>query len=339
MRRLNVAVLCLAALFAPLPGPAQSLADPPAAAAEVQRIAFDAYIYLYPLVSMDLARRQAVSPKAAGQAGHAPANRFWMQRDGAAGGAWAHADMLRMSAWLDLSDGPVVISVPPTQGRLYTLTLHDLWSEAFAVLGKRSTGTGRGNYAVVPPGWTAALPPAMQRIDAPTSHVWLQGLLQPGAAAETQVLQDGFILTPLQDWNRGAQSMQVKSDPALDPATPVARQLATMPADVFFAYGAELLRKNPAHATDQPMLARLRRLGIAPGQQFALSRQDNTVQQALRRAAREAPAYIEALARARQPMRAAGWPSARPWAPMAAPISSAPGWPGCNPGPNCPRTC
>ncbi|KCB42107.1 DUF1254 domain-containing protein [Bordetella hinzii] len=312
MRRLNVAILSLAALFAPLPGPAQGLADPPvpAATAEIQRIAFDAYVYLYPLVSMDLARRQAVSPKASGQAGHAPANRFWMQRAGAAGGAWAHADMLRMTAWLDLSDGPVVISVPPTQGRLYTLTLHDLWSDAFAVLGKRSTGTGRGNYAVVPPGWTAALPPAMQRIDAPTSHVWLQGLLQPGAAAETQALQDGFILTPLQDWNRGAQSMQVKSDPGLDLATPVARQVAKMPADVFFAYGAELLRKNPAHDTDQPMLARLRRLGIAPGQQFVLSKQDNIVQQALRRAAREAPAYIETLARARQP-DARGWVAER----------------------------
>ncbi|MBO1239224.1 DUF1254 domain-containing protein [Bordetella holmesii] len=261
-------------MLAPAPGqahaaPASALSP---AAAEMQRLALDAYVYLYPLVSMDLMRRQAISPKTAQLPGHAAANRFWMQRGQAAGSAWPHADMLRLSAWLDLSAGPVVISVPPTQGRLYTLTLHDLWSDAFATVGKRSTGTGRGNYAVVPPGWMTPLPAGMQRIGAPTPQVWLRGLLQAGEAGETQQLQDAFILTPLQDWNRGAQSMQLTSDPKLDATTPVAQLLATMPADAFFSYAAELLRKTPPHAIDQPMLARLRRVGVIPGQQFDFAR-------------------------------------------------------------------
>ncbi|AZY53868.1 DUF1254 domain-containing protein [Bordetella avium] len=295
LRRLTAAVLSLSTLFAVSPGFAQGLAAPAVspAAAELQRAAVDAYVYLYPLISMDLARRQAVSPKTEGQPGHAQVNRFWMQRGDAPGCLWPHADMLRMSAWLDLNTGPVVISLPPTQGRFYSLTLHDLWGDAFAVLGKRSTGTGRGNYAVVPPGWTAPLPPAMQRVEAPTSQVWVQGLLQAGA--DSAALQEGFILTPLQDWNRGSQAMQVRSDPGLDTVTPVAQQIAKMPADVFFTYGAELLRKHPPRVGDQAMLARLRRVGIFPGQQLVFGKLDNPVQQALRRAARETPAYLDAL--------------------------------------------
>ncbi|OZI77237.1 DUF1254 domain-containing protein [Bordetella genomosp. 12] len=312
MRCLNAALLALAALAAPVPGRAQPPAAPPAmaATAELPRLALDAYVYLYPLVSMDLARRQAVSAKTAGQPGHAPANHFWLQRGEASTGAWPHADMQQMNAWLDLDAGPVVISVPPTQGRLYTLTLHDLWGDAFAVVGKRSTGTGRGNYAVVPPGWPTPLPPGMQRIDAPTGHVWLTGLLQAGEPGETQQLQDAFILTPLQDWNRGAQSVQVKSDPTLDAVTPPKQLLARMPAEVFFAYAADLLRRTPAHDTDQPMAARLRRLGIVPGQQFDFARQDNSVQQALRRAAREGPAYLAALDQAPQ-AAIGGWVAER----------------------------
>lgn len=311
-RRFAVAALMLAAYAAPVPALAQSQAAVSPATAEIQRAAMDSYIYLYPLIAMDLARRQAVSPKNNGQPGRAPANSFWFQRqlNDPQGGAWPHPDMLRMSAWLDLSEGPVVISVPQTQGRLFTLTLHDLWSDAFAMLGKRTLGSNRGNYVVVPPGWTAALPPAMQRIDAPTSQVWVQGLLKVGNGADAQVLQDGFIATPLQDWNRGAQSMQVKSDPNLDLSTPVAEQIAKMPADVFFSYGADLLRKNPPHTGDQPVLTRLRRAGIAPGQQLAFSKLDNTTQQALRRAAREGNAYLESAAAVPRPA-VRGWVAER----------------------------
>ncbi|AIT26372.1 putative exported domain protein [Bordetella holmesii 44057] len=90
MRGLCAAALTLAVMLAPAPGqahaaPASALSP---AAAEMQRLALDAYVYLYPLVSMDLMRRQAISPKTAQLPGHAAANRFWMQRGQAAGSAW-----------------------------------------------------------------------------------------------------------------------------------------------------------------------------------------------------------------------------------------------------------
>jgi hypothetical protein len=45
-----------------------------------------------------------------------------------------------------------------------------------------------------------------------------------------------------------------------------------MSADTFFAYAAELLKVQPPHRTDQPILAPLQRLGFTVGQSFDLTR-------------------------------------------------------------------
>jgi hypothetical protein len=39
----------------------------------------------------------------------------------------------------------------------------------------------------------------------------------------------------------------------------------TMPAVKFFAYAEEILKLQPPHVTDQPIIAQLKRIGIEPG--------------------------------------------------------------------------
>lgn len=286
-------------------GAAPALAAPalsPAAAAteSAHEAAMEGYLYFYPLVTMDLTRRQFTHPSQGAQG--APANTFLHQRALPRPGAatpWANPDMLRSTAWLDLTAGPVVLSAPDSHGRLYTLTLLDLWNEAFATLGKRSTGTARGNTAIVPPGWTGTLPSGMPRIDAPTAYVWAKNLIQTGGPADypaVNALQDGFTVTPLAQWNLPPQSQRVKADPSLDLKIPVREQVESMPTDAFFTYAAELLRKNPPHVTDQPVLAKLRRVGLIPGRPFDFDKQDHPVKQGLRRGLRAARDRMQAAA-------------------------------------------
>ncbi|KDC06105.1 PF06863 family protein [Bordetella bronchiseptica E012] len=286
-------LLVAASLLATAPAHGQPAPAAVLASDEAQRIALDAYVYVYPLVVMDLSRRQDTGGKGPG---HAPANTFAHERRLPQADfrrlPRPNFDMLRSSAWLDLSTGPVVISTPETHGRLYTLSVLDMWTDIFAVLGKRTTGTARGNHAIVPPGWTGVLPRGMHRIDAPTAQVQARLYVQTGGSSEypgVHAVQDGFILTPLAEWNQQAQSVRLRSDPDLDALTPAQRQVEGMNAEDYFGYAAELLRKHAPHATDQPMLARLRRLGIAPGQQLAFARLPTTVQQALRHAVRNGP--------------------------------------------------
>ena len=255
--------------------PAPSRPSERTAAQDEQTIAQQAYVYLYPLILMDVTRKQLLNldPKISPLGG--TANAFTHIR------AFPTADMrfvvrpnfdtLYSIAWLDLTSGPVVVSTADTGGRYFLLPMLDMWTDAFAVPGKRTSGTGAANFAVVPRGWSGHLPQDVERIDAPTPYVWIIGLTQTNGLqdyAAVHKVQDGYTITPLADWGKARRKTEHKIDPTVDTKTEPLRQLNKMPALDYFKYGAELMKQNPPHATDWSMIARMKRIGLEPGKRF-----------------------------------------------------------------------
>ena len=112
----------------------------------------------------------------------------------------ANNDVLYSSAWLDLSDEPIVLHVPDMQDRYYCFQMLDNWTYNFAYVGRRTTGTKEGNFAIVGPGWEGTLPKNVKRIDAPTNTVWLIGrtlVKSQQEVEEVHALTKQFTLTPL----------------------------------------------------------------------------------------------------------------------------------------------
>jgi len=146
---------------------------------EVHSIAVDAYIYFYPLITMDLTRKQLTNVEAGKSEIGAPMNVLNNVQ------AFPSADMravvrpnfdtLYSSGWLDLTNEPVIISVPDTDGRYYLLPMLDMWSNVFASPGSRTTGTGAGNFIIARPDWNGVFPAGLTRINAPTPYVWVIG--------------------------------------------------------------------------------------------------------------------------------------------------------------------
>ena len=278
-----------------------SLAMTPARSADsvaeqdAYEIGVEAYTYLYSLVLMDATRRQAVNVEAGKAIGRGPMNVFTHVpifppadfRDVVR----PNFDTLYSIAWLDLTKEPMVVTAPDTQGRFYLLPMLDMWTDVFASPGKRTTGTGAGRFGVVPPHWDGKLPQGVQRIDAPTPYVWIIGRTQTNGAKDYEAVhkvQAGYTITPLSQWGKKPQPVKAIIDPAVDMKTAPMIQVDTMAAGKFFAYAAELLKVNPPHITDQPIIARMRRIGIVPGQSFDLGKADPAVMRALERAAPDA---------------------------------------------------
>ena len=126
------------------------------AEAEARTIAQEAYIYFYPLVIMDVSRKHFTNIEAGKMFARGPMNTFSHARTFPPatfrGATHANFDTLYSVGWLDLTKEPVVISVPDTKGRYYLLQLLDMWTDTFAGVGKRTTGTGAGSFVVVGPG-------------------------------------------------------------------------------------------------------------------------------------------------------------------------------------------
>ncbi|MBX3385209.1 MAG: DUF1254 domain-containing protein [Phycisphaeraceae bacterium] len=299
---LIASVAFASALFAPITGvtPAHAQAPVqatrPAAATttvteeEAYQIGLEAYFYFYPLLSMEVTRRVSANVPAGERPGLGPMNRFHHMREFPPADfrevVRPNFDTLYSSAWLDLTAEPVIITAAPTNGRYYLLPMLDMWSNVFASPGKRTSGTGAGLWAVVPPDWSGPLPEGVEHIEAPTRHVWVIGRTQTNGPADYEAVhrvQDGFEITPLSQWSRKTEQRPPSPDPTVDTKTPPLVQVNTMPAARYFTLGAELMRLHPPQTTDWSILTRMARLGITPGE-FDFAKAPPAVRAGLERA-------------------------------------------------------
>jgi len=284
--------LTLSLLVAPaLPAMAQG--GPPAITeAEAQAIAIEAYVYFYPLVTMDVTRKQFTNIEPGKELGKGPMNMFNNVPEyppaNFKGVVRPNFDTLYSISYLDMTKEPVVVSVPDTNGRYCLLPMLDMWSDVFASPGWRTTGTQAGNFLVAPPGWNGAIPSGMTRISAPTPFVWIIARTKTDGPQDYDAvhkIQAGYKVTLLSQWGKPPVPPTVTIDPTVDMKTPPKVQVDTMPAGKFFAYAAELLKVNPPHITDEPIIAQMKKIGVQIGSSFDIDR----VSPAVRKAIESAP--------------------------------------------------
>jgi hypothetical protein len=236
---------------------------------DVRTLSYEAALYFYPLVMMDVTRRQSINTPAGTKAGFGAPNEFHHFR------AFPTADMravvrpnfdtLYSLAWLDLTAGPVILHAPDTDNRYYMLPLLDMWTDVFATLGKRTTGTDAQDFVIAGPGYTGDLPAGLAVIAAPTPHVWIIGRTQTNGPADYDAVhkvQDGYGITPL------GKPVEHVVDAGCDISTEPPQTVNSMSAVDFFSYAANLLTTNPPHGSDFDQLARIANLGIAAGRAF-----------------------------------------------------------------------
>jgi hypothetical protein len=273
---------------------------------EIYAVAKEAYFYAYPIVSMDVTMRQVTNlPDAASINMRAPVNQFAHVR------SYPRADekdvvrfnfdTLYSFAWLDLSQEPIVLSVPDTQGRYYLLPMIDMWTDVFSVVGSRTTGTKAGTYAIVPTGWSGTLPEGVTPIVAPTPMLWIIGRTQtngPSDYANVHKVQDGYKLVPLSQWGKDyTPPTNMPTDPAADNTTPPLVQVNQLDGVAMLTRLADLMAKHPPHSNDYPILFRLQKFGIEPGKPFDTKSLDPETIEIINRAAKDALTEMPAAMR------------------------------------------
>jgi uncharacterized protein (TIGR03000 family) len=261
----------------------------------------DAYIYGYPLVTMEMTRR-VMTNVAKPDGKHAPVGQFANMRSYPNSSfrdvTAPNADTLYSAAWLDLAKEPYILSLPNEERRFYLMPMLDAWTNVFTVPGTRTTGTEAQTYAITGPFWKGGLPEGVKELRSPTNMVWILGRTYctgtPDDYKAVHDLQDKYSLVPLSAYGKPYTPPEGKVDPSIDMKTPVREQVNKMDVGAYFKLVAELMKDNPAAAADAPMVAKMAKFGLVPGKEFDIDRLDPAVVKELKRAHKAALETIEA---------------------------------------------
>lgn len=238
-------------------------------------LATDAYIYGYPLVTMEMTRR-VITNVARPEGTKAPMGHIIKLRqypDASFRDVTApNADTLYTTAFVDVGKEPWVLSIPDMKGRYALFPMLDGWTNVFQVPGKRTTGTNAQTYAITGPGWKGTLPPGVREYKSPTSIVWILGRIYCTGTPEdykaVHELQGQCKLVPLSSYGKPYAPPEGKVDPSIDMKTAVRDQVNRMDAKEYFSLLSQLLKTNPPSAADAPALARFAKIGLVPGKDF-----------------------------------------------------------------------
>jgi len=161
-----------------------------------------------------------------------------------------NTDTLYSRAVLDLSDGPVVLSIPDMGERYFSFQLNDPYTNVTGYIGSRSTGSGPGVYAITWSGGPQVTVDGAQVVTVPYPSMLLLGRTLAGGPADQQAaiaLMNQYMLTPT-----GAAG----SPP---PVTPAPEGLAVLDAI------SAAMQLNPPPAVDAAALEAFRLIGVGAG--------------------------------------------------------------------------
>ena len=232
---------------------------------EAEAIATLGYIYGYPLLLMDATRASWPTPtNRFAHAAEFPDDRFTDVVS-------PNVDTLYSPAWLDLTKEPIVLALPDVGRRYYMMPLLDAWTNVIAAPGTRTTGNGKGAFAIIGPDWSGDLPSTVEAIQSPTNMVWLIGRTYTAGKRDydaVHAIQRQYKLAPLRAWVKTGEAPAAAAMPMTSTGEPPVAQVDKLAAAPFFARLARLMKANPPAAGDEPLVRRLGLLGIAPGEPF-----------------------------------------------------------------------
>jgi hypothetical protein len=251
----------------------------PLTAEEATELGTEAYIYGYPLITMEYTRRVITNVEKV-EGTHAPMGQLIRLREYPTAAfkdvTAPNADTLYTTCFLDVGKEPYVLSLPDAHGRYYLFPMLDGWTEVFQVPGKRTTGTGPQTYAITGPGWKGELPKGVKEYKSPTAIVWILGRIYctgtPDDYAAVHKMQDEVSVVPLSAYGKSYTPPEGKVDPSIDMKTPVRDQVNALSGEAYFSLLATLLKDNPPAKADAPMVTKLTKLGVVPGEAFNVSK-------------------------------------------------------------------
>jgi hypothetical protein len=199
-----------------------------------------------------------------------------------------NADTLYSIAWLDLTE-PQVFSHPDMGKRYYLFEMTDLWMTDFESPGTRTTGEKATNYLITGPGWNGTVPKGLKQIKCATKYMVILGRTYADGTGKdykiVNALQAQYKIVPLSAYGKHFkyEAPPVSPNPGYSMTDSPQDVINAMDTSTYFNMMTKLMGDAaPPAAEDAPMLARVAKIGLVPGQPYDPSKLDPAVQAAIK---------------------------------------------------------
>jgi len=252
-----------------------------------------AYLYGYPIVDMYKQMHNETHRVAPDQQVYAPVNRLYRFPDlvgpETAGNLRAPNNVtLYYTGWFDIGEEPLIIHTPDTQGRYFTISVTNLYAEVEHI-GRRTTGTDEGYFALVPPHWRGELPDDVTPLLTETNQGWLLGRMYVDGREDfdaAMALVDDIWLASLSEFEFG--------QPPQDPEGQSAAPSAPLETLEFFEIMNKALRSLPVREGEAALMAQFDAVGIGPNRNFDASQIDDATRKGLEKALKDGKKVVKA---------------------------------------------
>jgi hypothetical protein len=267
-------------------------------------IATLAYIWGFPLVTMERQFNYVTSPNIPPGVGRGPANSL------SCGSELVNAsvtdvvnpntDTLYCPAQLDLNKEPVVLVVPPIGDRYNVFQLIDAYTNDYAYIGQRATKGIGGTYLIAGPDWNGQVPEGMTPIWTPTNLAWLINRIVvkgPADVPNVNAIQEKIIVKPLSEFQGNTTTSSTPSVTHANaskevPIGPQPSLIAPTGIEIFDEIGNAMIG-NPLNPPDPVLVTKLASIGIGPGKVPSTEAND-TIKTALQTGITEGQKMIDA---------------------------------------------
>ncbi len=309
MKKAALSLVLISSLFAGSAAADQRPITNPVVADDVwsYSLALQAATWGGPLVTMYAFREHV----ALGPSAKAAPNTLWRMENIStpalskeAGYVTPNVNVIYGFGFMDLRQEPILIEAPDSEGRYYMVEILDMWTNAFAYIGGRSTGYKGGKFLLTGPGWKGTVPEGVERIYCPTPwvlvqprvHIYRNGELD--LAGAQKVLQAVTITSFAKFMGRPqipAPNYDYIVPKAVDSALPVSVMEYKDPLQFWELLAAALKENPPPKEQVSALLPLFKPLGIEPGKHWDRTKLSPGVLEAMKKAASEIGALLSHL--------------------------------------------
>jgi len=258
-------------------------------------VAAEAYIYLYPIVVMEITRQKYAaktqSPHDANLLSHSRtlANDKWRSV------ARTNIDTLASGVWLDLSKTSATMTIAKSQLRFYMYQFLDMWTDTYAVVGSRTVGNEMVRLRIAHCADTAVKSDDVDfLIKSPTPTTWIIGRTYPNGdtdLADAHQHQDGVIIK----YDQPDQVRDINQQITFAANVPPVEQATKLTGAEFFELASRLVAQQGVHLTDGSMSLQLRSLGFKVGELYKYENQPALVKVAINQAPKRAATALKSV--------------------------------------------